>query len=117
MVNHDAHIPKEFANYLIQIWLMDVIDLLSNFGLSSLAECYVGFPKFPGIQEIRMDTTYFLTEQLLRAEICSVDLQRGKCTEKKTVKNRMSFKPEEMHKHISLSDAAEKKLKIKNADI
>lgn len=60
--------------------MIDVIDLLSNFGLSSLAECYIGFPKFPGIQEIRMDSIYFLKEQLLRAEICSVDLQRGKCT-------------------------------------
>lgn len=59
---------------------MDVIDLLSNFGLSSLAECYMGFPKFPGIQEIRMDSTDFLKEQWLRAEICSVGLQGGKCT-------------------------------------
>lgn len=27
-----------------------------------------------------MDSTYFLKEQLLRAEFCSVELQRGKCT-------------------------------------
>lgn len=37
--------------------------------------------------------------------------------EKITVKNRMSFEPEEMYKHISLSDAEEKELKIRNADI
>lgn len=80
MANHDVHIPKAFTNYLIYIWLMDAIDLLSNFGPFSLAECYMGFPKFPGIQEVRMDSTYFLKEQLLRAEFCSVDLQRGKCT-------------------------------------
>lgn len=60
---------------------MDVTDLLSKFGLFSQEECYyMGFPKFPGIQEIRMDSTNFLKEQLLRAEFCSVDLQRGKCT-------------------------------------
>lgn len=29
----------------------------------------------------------------------------------------MSFKPEEVYKHTSLSDAAEMKLKIRNADI
>lgn len=29
----------------------------------------------------------------------------------------MSFKPEEIYKHILLSDAAEKKLEIGNADI
>lgn len=28
----------------------------------------------------------------------------------------MGFKPEEMYKHVSISDAAETKLKIRNAD-
>lgn len=77
----------------------------------------MGFPKFPGIQEVGMDSTYFLKEQLLRAEFSSVELQRGNAQDKITVKNRMSSKLEEMYRHISLSGAVEMKLKIRNADI
>lgn len=96
---------------------MDVTDLLSNFGLSSLAECSMGFPKFPGIQEIRMNSTYFWKSscwgQSSEVWIC----REESAQEKITMKNRMSFKPEEIYKHILLSDAAEKKLEIGNADI
>lgn len=59
---------------------MDVVDLLSNFGSSSLAKCYMGFLKFLGLQEISMNNTYFLKEQLLKAEFCSVGQERGRCT-------------------------------------